>query len=117
MSTTELVQSKKGGQFLRINGYLYYKDSAPKNVYLRCRYMEECPARVTTRPVVDPSNIIIVRSRNENNHYHAPHREAVEAVQIVGGIKRAAEERPDMPGASLLRQKLRKVPSGYLCLK
>lgn len=95
MGTVELIKSRKGN-FLHVDGFLYYYHSCPKNhVYWNCRKKDECLARIITAPVIDTEDIVIYKGIDKSPHTHAPNREEVEAVRIVAGIKRVAEEHPE----------------------
>ena len=52
----------------------------------------------------DGETLVVHKGTNSSEHYHAPNRDAVEAMKVVSRVKRVAEEHPKMPPAQILRK-------------
>lgn len=105
----ELIRSRKCN-FLHISGYLYYGGSGTGRRYWQCREKSKCNARAIT--IGDGENLVVRKGPQHSPHSHASNYEEVEAVRVVAGMKRTAEEHPEMPPAQIIRREIRDIPPG-----
>lgn len=83
-------------------GFLYAASSSKGDVkYWKCRRKNECNARLTT--LNTGRNLLIRKGGAADSHNHAPNPEEVEALRIIGAIKREVNEYADRAPAAVMR--------------
>lgn len=103
----ELIPARRGN-FLHIDGFLYYKHSQnDEAIYWNCRRKGECRARAVTNHQLN-----IRKGPANSPHEHAPNPDEVEALKIQSRIKTAALEDPATAPSRILRRELHATPTG-----
>ena len=69
--------------------------------YWKCRRKTECSARLVTFST--GRNVFIRSGGAPQSHSHAPNPEEVQALRLMGSVKRAAADHPERPPSAVMR--------------
>lgn len=110
--TTELISNSRGGFFLRIGGFTYYKHSSAKGLTKWVCRTTKCYA--WARTTGSNIRIEVVRGGPEISiHEHPPNMEEVRALKIKATMRDRARNEPAAPPAQIMRE-LSEAPSEVL---
>lgn len=103
MALRYLALIEKGkSTYGHLDGYLYTcTDTKNDRKYWKCRKKTECSARLVT--VAAGHNVVIRKGGDPASHSHAPNPEEVEALRLMGTVKRAAADHPERPPSAVMR--------------
>lgn len=94
-NVVELIPSRKNGNFLHIDHYLYTKNSGSlsSTAYWVCRDRDGCDGRAITKHIRD--RILVYQGPEESEHKHGPIPDDVEAAKRIASAKRRAVHNPE----------------------
>lgn len=108
MSETYIITSHKNKQLLIHANHCYHYHSKSKNqrkIYWRCAKRDICNARCITNANWEEG----IRVEKAGRHEHEATRGEIIARQTVARIKRRAEEHPNEPPTSIIREEVRNI--------
>lgn len=101
----ELIQ-KGRSMYIHFGGFLYVKSDSGKGdvVYWKCRKNPTCSARLVTLKT-GRTDYTVRKGGSANTHTgHGPDPEEVQALRLMGNIKRSAITHPERPPSAVMRE-------------